>query len=44
MQISYNKLLKILIGKKLSKTESKSPSGVSPNVLAKLGREEKNFA
>ena len=40
MVISYNKLWKILIDKKLSKTDLKSLAGVSSNVIAKLGREE----
>ena len=40
MVINYNKLWKILIDKKLSKTDLKSLAGVSSNVIAKLGREE----
>jgi len=40
MLISYNKLWKILIDKKLSRTDLKTLAGVSSNVIAKLGREE----
>lgn len=40
MAISYNKLWKILIDKKMKKTELKSAAHISSNVLAKLGRDE----
>ena len=38
--ISYNKLFKLLIDKGLTKTELKTLSGVSSNVIAKLGKGE----
>lgn len=40
MQIDYSKLWKILIDKKLNKTQLKNIAGVSTNVIAKLGRNE----
>jgi len=38
--ISYDKLWKLLIDKKMNKTELKETSGISFNVLAKLGKNE----
>lgn len=38
--ISYDKLWKKLIDKKMSRTELKKQSGISFNVLAKLGKNE----
>ncbi len=40
MTVSYDKLWKLLIDKKINRTELKSLSSVSFNVLAKMGRNE----
>jgi DNA (cytosine-5)-methyltransferase 1 len=40
MAVSYNKLWKILVDKKMKRTELMELSGISTNVLAKLGRDE----
>lgn len=40
MTISYDKLRKMLIDKKMNRTELKDSSGISFNVLAKMGRNE----
>ncbi|MBO4419236.1 MAG: helix-turn-helix transcriptional regulator [Oscillospiraceae bacterium] len=40
MTVSYDKLWKLLIDKKINRTELKILSGVSFNVLAKMGRNE----
>ena len=40
MAISYDKLWKLLIDKKMNKTDLKEASGISFNVLAKLGKAE----
>ena len=40
MPISYDKLWKLLIDKKMNRTELKKASGVSFNVLAKMGKNE----
>jgi putative transcriptional regulator len=40
MSVSYDKLWKLLIDKKMNRTELKDASGISFNVLAKLGRDE----
>lgn len=40
MQISYDKLWKKLIDKKMNRTDLKNSAGVSFNVLAKMGRNE----
>ena len=40
MSVSYDKLWKMLINKKMNRTELKDAAGVSFNVLAKLGRNE----
>lgn len=40
MTISYDKLWKLLIDKKMNRTELKDASGISFNVLAKMGRNE----
>ena len=40
MRISYDKLWKLLIDKKMNRTELKDAAGISFNVLAKLGRNE----
>ena len=40
MPISYDKLWKLLIDKKMNRTELKDASGISFNVLAKMGKNE----
>ena len=40
MSISYNKLWKLLIDKDMTKTELRQRSGVTTNVIAKLGKNE----
>lgn len=40
MAVSYNKLWKIMIDKKISKTEMTHFAGISTNAMAKLGRDE----
>lgn len=40
MPVSYDKLWKILIDKKMNRTELKDAAGISFNVLAKMGRNE----
>lgn len=40
MPVNYDKLWKILIDKKMNRTDLKDAAGISFNVLAKLGRNE----
>lgn len=40
MKYSYNKLWKLLIDKKITKTEMRLQTGISTNMLAKMGRDE----
>ena len=40
MPISYDKLWKLLIDKKMNRTDLKEASGISFNVLAKMGKNE----
>ena len=40
MAISYNKLWKLLIDKKISKSELRKTIGISPNTMTKLNRDE----
>lgn len=40
MSVSYNKLWKILIDKKMTKTQLIQQSGISTNVMAHLGKDE----
>ena len=40
MAISYDKLWKLLIDKKMNRTELKESAGISFNVLAKMGKGE----
>lgn len=40
MAVSYNKLWKLMIDKKLSKTDLTHMAGISTNAMAKLGRNE----
>ena len=40
MSVNYNKLWKLLIDKKISKTELTHMAGISTNAMAKLGKDE----
>ena len=40
MPVSYDKLWKFLIDKKMNRTELKEAAGISFNVLAKMGKSE----
>jgi len=40
MAISYNKLWKLLVDKKMSKADLRKASGISPNTMTKLRRDE----
>ena len=40
MPVSYDKLWKMLIDKKMNRTDLKDAAGISFNVLAKMGRNE----
>ncbi|MDR0648137.1 MAG: helix-turn-helix transcriptional regulator [Synergistaceae bacterium] len=40
MSISYDKLWKLLIDKKMNRTQLKEAAGISFNVLAKMGKRE----
>ena len=40
MSISYNKLWKLLIDKKMSKAALRKATGISPNTMTKLNRDE----
>lgn len=40
MSVCYDKLWKILIDRKMNRTDLKEMAGISFNVLAKLGRDE----
>ena len=40
MAVNYNKLWKMMIDKKMSKTELTHLAGISTNAMAKLGRNE----
>ena len=40
MNYSYNKLWKILIDRRMTKTEMRKLTGISTNMLAKMGRGE----
>jgi putative transcriptional regulator len=40
MAVSYNKLWKLLIDKKMRKAALRKASGVSPNTMTKLRRDE----
>lgn len=40
MAVCYNKLWKMLIDKKMKRTELKDKAHISSNVLAKLGKDE----
>ena len=40
MAVSYNKLWKLLVDKKMSKADLRKVSGVSPNTMTKLRRDD----
>jgi len=40
MTISYNKLWKLLVDKKMSKADLRKVSGVAPNTMTRLRRDE----
>ncbi len=40
MAVSYDRLWKTLIDKKMNRTDLKNAAGISFNILAKLGRNE----
>ena len=40
MAISYNKLWKLLIDKKMSKADLRRATGISPNTMTKLNRDK----
>ena len=40
MAISYNKLWKLLIDKKMSKADLRRAAGIAPNTMTKLNRDE----
>ncbi len=40
MAISYNKLWKLLVDKKMSKADLRKAAGIAPNTMTKLRRDE----
>lgn len=40
MEISYNKLWKLMIDKKINKTQLSEKAGITTNAMAKLGKNE----
>lgn len=40
MTISYNKLWKLLVDKKMSKAELRKKAGIAPNTMTRLRRDE----
>lgn len=40
MAVSYNKLWKLLIDKKMSKSDLRKATGVSPNTITKMNKDE----
>ena len=40
MSISYNKLWKLLVDKKMSKADLRKASGIAPNTMTRLRRDE----
>ena len=40
MHISYNKLWKLLVDKKMSKADLRKAAGIAPNTLTRLRRDE----
>ena len=40
MTYSYNRLWKLLIDKRMTKTDMRTAGGISTNILAKMGKDE----
>lgn len=40
MQVNYDKLWKVMIDKKINKTQLSEKAGITTNAMAKLGRNE----
>jgi len=40
MSVSYNKLWKLLIDRRMSKAELRKQTGIAPNTMTKLGRDK----
>ena len=40
MSVSYNKLWKLLVDKKMSKADLRRAAGIAPNTMTKLRRDE----
>lgn len=40
MRYSYNRLWKLLIDKRMTKTQMRKAAGISTNILAKMGKDE----
>lgn len=40
MTYTYNRLWKLLIDKRMTKTEMRKAAGISTNILAKMGKDE----
>lgn len=40
MEISYNKLWKLLVDKKMSKADLRKAAGIAPNTMTRLRRDE----
>ncbi len=40
MTYSYNRLWKLLIDKRMTKTDMRKVAGISTNILAKMGKDE----
>jgi len=40
MAVSYNKLWKLLVDKKISKADLRKKAGVSPNTITKMNKDE----
>ncbi len=40
MSVSYNKLWKLLIDRKMNRTDLRETAGISSNIIAKMGKNE----
>ena len=40
MAVSYNKLWKLLVDKKMSKADLRKAAGIAPNIMTRLRRDE----
>lgn len=40
MDVSYNKLWKLLIDRKMTRADLRRAAGIAPNTMTKLGRDE----